>query len=96
MDLNSPFSIEDIGLTSDEVFNGLLDYGLFGEKLPPCFSTQGLSAINDPEIRATLDADTDKKLAKAIGSRSHDFITAIQWQFYDTPTKAATMAMGLL
>ena len=23
-------------------------------------------------------------------------LTAIQWQFYDSPTKAATMAMGLM
>ena len=23
-------------------------------------------------------------------------LTAIQWQFYDSPTKAATMAMGLV
>jgi len=74
MDFNAPFSIEDIGLTPDEVFNGLLDHGLFCEKLPPCFSSEGLSAINDPEIRATLDGATDSKLAKAIGNRSHDFI----------------------
>ena len=32
-----------LGLSEDEAFVGLVDYGLFSEKLPPCFTSEGLS-----------------------------------------------------
>lgn len=32
-------------LSADDVFKGLLDFGLFSEKLPPCFSSKGLSDL---------------------------------------------------
>ncbi|MCE2487479.1 MAG: hypothetical protein J4F42_18345, partial [Desulfurellaceae bacterium] len=29
-------------LDADEAFRGLVDFGLFNEKVPPCFSSEGL------------------------------------------------------
>ncbi len=30
-------------LSPDDVLTGLLDHGLFAEKIPPCFTTAGLA-----------------------------------------------------
>jgi hypothetical protein len=32
-------------LSSEAVLVGLLDHGLFGEKVPPCFVSEGLAAV---------------------------------------------------
>ena len=39
---------------------GLVDYGLFSEKLPPCFTSEGLSDYV-PNILLKLITETDEK-----------------------------------
>lgn len=53
---------------------GLVDYGLFSEKLPPCFTSEGISDYV-PNILLKLITETDeKKLNKLLKNREHDFI----------------------
>ncbi len=63
-----------LGLSEDEAFIGLVDYGLFSEKLPPCFTSKGLSAYA-PNIllKPTTEKDS-KNLDKTFKKRKHDFI----------------------
>jgi len=61
-------------LSPAEVLTGLLDYGLFAEKVPPCFSTVGLTAIVS-ELMADLLAEADDlKLKGKIDKCSHDYV----------------------
>lgn len=63
-----------LGLSEDEAFVGLVDYGLFSEKLPPCFTSEGLSD-HVPNILLKLTTENDeKKLDKLLKKRKHDFI----------------------
>ena len=63
-----------LGLSEDEAFIGLVDYGLFSEKLPPCFTSEGLSD-HVPNVLLTLTTENDeKKLDKLLKKREHDFI----------------------
>ena len=61
-------------LTADEVFIGLFDYGLFPEKIPPCFTTRGLSAKLAKKLLTILDEKDEKKLKKSLDKRSHDYV----------------------
>ena len=63
-----------LGLSEDEAFVGLVDYGLFSEKLPPCFTSKGLSS-HVPNILLKLTTENDpKNLDKLLKKRKHDFI----------------------
>ncbi|MDE2727171.1 MAG: RNA-directed DNA polymerase [Gemmatimonadota bacterium] len=62
-----------IHLTEDEAFVGLVDYGLFGEKLPPCFSSEGLSNHVPDILLDITKEDDEKKLKKLLRNRGHDF-----------------------
>ncbi|MYB67643.1 MAG: RNA-directed DNA polymerase [Gemmatimonadetes bacterium] len=63
-----------LGLSEDDAFVGLVDYGLFSEKLPPCFTSEGLSD-HVPNILLKLTTENDeKKLDKLLKNREHDFI----------------------
>ncbi len=86
-DLDWFFSTKE-ELNPTELIKGLLDFGLFSEKVPPCFTTEGLmTALADD--RATLFAQIDaindnsdkEALSKArealkttLNKSSHDFI----------------------
>ena len=64
------------GLSADEAFTGLVDYGLFGEKPPPCFTSEGLSS-HVPKGFLSLTRETDKKKLDKLfdkGKGRHDFI----------------------
>ena len=55
-----------LGLSEDEAFIGLVDYGLFSEKLPPCFTSEGLSD-HVPNVLLKLTTEKDpKKLDKLL------------------------------
>ena len=66
--------LENKGLAEDEVFTGLVDYGLFCEKVPPCFTSEGLSSVIDKTFANLLSQSDEKKLRKEIDKRSHDYI----------------------
>ena len=61
-------------LSSEDVLNGLLDYGLFAEKIPPCFTTEGLANFVSTSMGTLLDEMDDKALKKELGKRAHDFM----------------------
>ena len=63
-----------LGLSEDEAFKGLVDYGLFSEKLPPCFTSEGLSD-HVPNVLLKLTTENDpEELDKLLKNRNHDFI----------------------
>lgn len=61
-------------LTEEDVFVGLVDHGLFCEKLPPCFSTLGLAGAIGGTLTGLMAITDEKFLKKEIDKRSHDFI----------------------
>ena len=60
------FGLEDEGLSADDVLIGLLDHGLFAEKVPPCFTSKGLSVIAEALLDNLFDEEEEKKLKKNI------------------------------
>lgn len=61
-------------LSPGDVFTGLLDHGLFAEKIPPCFTTEGLAEFVSNSMGALLDEADDDALKKALEKRAHDFM----------------------
>lgn len=61
-------------LSPDDVLKGLLDHGLFAEKIPPCFSTAGLAELVSSSMGALLDETDDDALKKVLDKRAHDFM----------------------
>jgi hypothetical protein len=62
------------GLSPADVLTGLLDHGLFAEKVPPCFSTAGLTAIVSETMSDLLEEEDDTKLKEKINKCSHDYV----------------------
>lgn len=61
-------------LSSADALTGLLDYGLFADKVPPCFATAGLAAIVSEEKAGLLEGENDKKLKERIDKCGHDYV----------------------
>jgi len=61
-------------LSPVDVFQGLLDYGLFAEKIPPCFTSRGLAEFVKTTMGTLLDPTKDKILKDAISGRAHDYL----------------------
>jgi hypothetical protein len=61
-------------LSPEAVRVGLLDHGLFGEKVPPCFVTKGLSVIAMEVMAGLLDETDEQKLRKSIDNAGHDYV----------------------
>lgn len=61
-------------LSGAAVLTGLLDYGLFANKVPPCFTSEGLAAIAAVSLIDILDEHDEKKLKDSIDPRAHDYI----------------------
>ena len=62
------------GLSADEAFIGLVNYGLFSERLPPCFTSGGLSAWVPKNLLLLITETDDKKLNKILQKSRRDFI----------------------
>jgi hypothetical protein len=62
------------GIGEQEVLVGLLDHGLFAEKVPPCFSSKGLAEFVIDTIPTLLDEPDENTLKNVLGKRSHDYI----------------------
>jgi len=62
------------GLSATEAFVGLVDYGLFSEKLPPCFTSEGLSGQVPQSLQSVTTETNPKKLWKLFAQASHDYI----------------------
>lgn len=61
-------------LSSDDVLTGLLNHGLFAEKIPPCFTTVGLAELVSGSMSTLLDETNEKKLKDAVSACSHDYM----------------------
>lgn len=61
-------------LSPADVLTGLLDHGLFPEKIPPCFSTAGLTAIVAETMAGLLDEPNEITLKKNIDKLGHDYV----------------------
>lgn len=61
-------------LSPADVFAGLLDHGLFAEKIPPCFTTQGLAEFVSGKMSNILDEADDKKLKNSVDQSAHDYM----------------------
>lgn len=61
-------------LSNTSIYDGLLNYGLFGEKLPPCFTSNGLSEVVT-ELMGTLLLEADEDTLKTnLKKAAHDYI----------------------
>ena len=63
----------DTNLSKTEILIGLLEHGLFAEKLPPCFTSKGLIAAIGTSLDFLLSESDPQKLKKALDKRTHDF-----------------------
>lgn len=64
-----------LGLTDDQAFRGLVDYGLFSDVIPPCFNSEGLSSHVPENLLRLLAEDDDTNLNNLLNNkRSHDFV----------------------
>ncbi len=63
-----------IDLSPDDVSTGLLDFGLFAEKVPPCFTSKGLAELAATSMVAVLENADSRALTNAVKKRSHDYI----------------------
>ena len=62
----------DSGLSPDDVLTGLLDFGLFAEKVPPCLTSKGLAELATASYADIFDDPS--KLKDAVEKTSHDYI----------------------
>lgn len=61
-------------LSQDDVLNGLLNHGLFSEKIPPCFTSDGLAAFVNGLLAGLLDEAEENALKNALDKRAHDYM----------------------
>lgn len=62
------------GLSADAAFVGLVDYGLFAEKLPPYFSSEGLSSHVPQDLMGITTENRKRELTRLLKNRVHDYI----------------------
>ncbi len=68
------FDLTKEKLSDAAVLTGLLDFGLFANKVPPCFTSEGLAAIASLTMSGILLETDEKKLKDDIDTRAHDYI----------------------
>lgn len=61
-------------LSPEAVLKGLLDYGLFAEKIPPCFTSAGLADVVTEAMGTLLDEANDGELKKNLDKCAHDYM----------------------
>jgi hypothetical protein len=61
-------------LSAAAVLTGLLDYGLFGEKVPPCFVSEGFAAHVEIALKGLIEEVDERKLKENLDKRAHDYI----------------------
>ena len=61
------------GLSGDDALRGMVDYGLFSEKVPPCFRSSGLTDNIPTRLRRIVE-ETDQKRLKSRIKQTHDYV----------------------
>ena len=74
LSMNEWFDSTKEKLSPDDVLKGLLDHGLFAERIPPCFTSVGLAEFVSISMGALLDESDEKKLKEIVGARAHDYM----------------------
>ena len=64
----------DRKLSEDQVLIGLLDHGLFADKIPPCFTSKGLAAIALKRLERVFSVTNENDLRKKLKGLSHDYM----------------------
>jgi hypothetical protein len=59
-----------IDLDEDDAYVGLVDFGLFAEKVPPCFTSEGLAAEVPAAMERILREKDSSKLGKLIAKQT--------------------------
>lgn len=62
------------GLDAEAAFKGLVDFGLFNEKIPGCFSSKGLVGLIPPSLEKIVTEPTPHKLEGHIKKNLRGFI----------------------
>ena len=62
------------GLSANAAFVGLVDYGLFAEKLPPYFTSKGLSGHVPDSLLGITTASQKRALDRLLKNKTHDYI----------------------
>ena len=62
------------GLSADAAYVGLVDYGLFAEKLPPYFTSEGLSGHVPKDLLGITTENKKTTLEKLLKNKIHDYI----------------------
>lgn len=74
------FSFDHLGkwsvdkLSTRDVLFGLLNHGIFAEKVPPCFTSKGLAVIAEDMLKSLFDEQNERKLADRLNKKAHDYI----------------------
>lgn len=63
-----------IGLDESDAFASLANFGLFAEKVPPCFTSEGLAVKVPTAMGRILREKDSQKLAKLIAKQTRGFI----------------------
>lgn len=61
-------------LSPSDILTGLLDHGLFSDKVPACFTSIGLAKIASDTLKEIFEETDEVKLKKKIKPYSHDYI----------------------
>ena len=61
------------GLSGDDALRGMVDYGLFSEKVPPCFRSSVLTDNIPTRLRRIVE-ETDQKRLKSRIKQTHDYV----------------------
>ena len=62
------------GLDADAAYIGLVDFGLFAEKIPPCFTSEGLAAKLPTAMEKVAYETDSEKLRKLIAKQTRGYI----------------------
>lgn len=62
------------GLSAESAFIGLVDFGLFAEKIPACFTSKGLAERVPLAMKDIISQNDGKKLKRHLDKRTRGFV----------------------
>ena len=77
------------GLDAGAALLGLSDYGLFAEKIPPCFSSEGLSQHISTGLKEIQKEENPEKLQKVFKESTHSHIRYQETRHINIPRHMA-------
>ena len=77
------------GLTRGPLIVGLVDHGLFSDRLPACFTSRDLLANTPPSTIAIRTETNTKQITKLLDKAKHDYIRYYQIRNLNVPRQMA-------